>query len=460
MPIAVLTLNQSMPPKTVWFLACKRTLKSVRKPLCQRGSTVQSTPLRPAEAIGNLAMANLKGIYPPLEVTLQQQPKIRLAFLDGMRGLTAFYVMLVHVYREIDAGLQGDGLPPLLYWSTRWLTHGRNAVSIFIVLSGFCLMLPVVRSKTGQLRGGVLQYLKRRAWRIIPPYYITLILLVMLFLAIPGQVQALMGVAWNESKPALTVGTLLSHILLIHNLSLNWIYKMEIPMWSVATEWQIYFVFPLLLLVWRRFNMAAAVAIAFVIGLSLHFIPHRPLDQAIPWFIGLFAMGMGGAELVFSQERALILLRKRVPWRTIAWAALAGLVIEYLLRPSIDSNFSTVFISDLFIGIFALAVIVDCASCLLENPDDRPAILGLLESKWVVRLGTFSYSLYLIHLPILGLAELPLRGIHSPVVKFFSLLLLGVPLVLLSSYGFHRLFERPFMSEFRSQRQKVVAVQK
>ncbi|MBW4471662.1 MAG: acyltransferase [Stenomitos rutilans HA7619-LM2] len=410
----------------------------------------------PAHIMG-LAMANVEGeglkpgANPPLP------PKIRLEFLDGMRGLTAFYVVLVHVYREIDAGLQGDGLPVLFYWATRWMTHGRNAVSIFIVLSGFCLMLPVVRSATGQLRGGVLQYLKRRAWRIIPPYYMTLILLVLLFLVIPRPLQSLMGVAWNESMPALTEGTILSHVLLIQNLSLSWIYKMEIPMWSVATEWQIYFVFPLLLLVWRRLNLATAVGLAFAIGLALHFLPHSPLDQAIPWFLGLFALGMYGAHIVFSPKRTAIALRKRFPWRSLAWMSLTGLAAEYFLRPSIDANFSTVFISDLLVGLFALSVIVDCATHRAEKRDDRLAILAVLESKWVVWLGKFSYSLYLIHLPILGLAELPLSGLHSPVSKFFGLLLLGVPMALLASYGFHLLFEKPFMSEFsRSSRQKAI----
>jgi peptidoglycan/LPS O-acetylase OafA/YrhL len=269
----------------------------------------------------------------------------------------------------------------------------------------------------------------------------------LLFLVIPSQLQNLMGVDWNESRPALTAGSLLSHVLLIHNLKPSWIYQMEIPMWSVATEWQIYFVFPLLLLVRRRFNMAVAASLAFVIGLAPHFLPHQPLEQAYPWFAGLFAVGMCGAEIVFSQKREVMTLRKRVPWRLLSWIVLGGVMIDHFLRPRIDPDFSTVVISELLVSLFTVLLIVDCASCLMEKQADRPAVLALLESKWVVRLGTFSYSLYLIHLPILGLTELPLSGIQSPVAKFFGLLLLGVPLALLASYGFHRLFEKPFMSE-------------
>jgi peptidoglycan/LPS O-acetylase OafA/YrhL len=122
-------------------------------------------------------------------------------------------------------------------------------------------------------------------------------------------------------------------------------------------------------------------------------------------------------------------------------------LLEHSLRPWITQSFSAVVISELLVSILMVLIMIDCASCLIANQADRPAVLALLESKWVVRLGTFSYSLYLIHLPILGLVELLLSGVHSPVVKFFGLLLLGVPLALLASYGFHRLFEKPFMSE-------------
>src|SRR5215218_948233 len=69
--------------------------------------------------------------------------------------------------------------------------------------------------------------------------------------------------------------------------------------WSVATEWQIYFLFPLLLLpLWRRFGSACAVAAAAVVGLLPHFLlpESRNLDWACPWFLGLFAMGMAVAD--------------------------------------------------------------------------------------------------------------------------------------------------------------------
>ncbi len=67
--------------------------------------------------------------------------RIRLAYLDGIRGLAALYVVLVHSWALDDA------LQPSLLWLpvTKLLRYGIFAVVIFIVLSGYCLMLPVVR---------------------------------------------------------------------------------------------------------------------------------------------------------------------------------------------------------------------------------------------------------------------------------------------------------------------------
>jgi peptidoglycan/LPS O-acetylase OafA/YrhL len=99
--------------------------------------------------------------------------RLRLGFLDGLRGLAALYVMFAHVYylQSAEVGRLHWHLPRAVWLATGWAAAGRSAVAIFIVLSGFCLMIPVARSADGTISGGVWEYLKRRARRILPPYY-------------------------------------------------------------------------------------------------------------------------------------------------------------------------------------------------------------------------------------------------------------------------------------------------
>ena len=110
------------------------------------------------------------------------------------------------------------------------LGYGHLAVDVFIVLSGYCLMLPVAASADLKLRGGLIGYIKRRAWRIVPPYYAALCV---------ALIIALTNGAYHMFSP----GDVAAHLLLIHNLNPDWLYSINAPMWSIAVEWQIYFVF-------------------------------------------------------------------------------------------------------------------------------------------------------------------------------------------------------------------------
>ena len=126
-----------------------------------------------------------------------QPGRVRLAFLDGLRGLSALYVTVFHI------GLPA-GLPPPLIFALGWSRFGHSVVGIFIVLSGYSLMLPVARSKNGQFRGGVWNYLKRRAFRILPPYYAALALSIAALLL--AHARGIGELAQNQQAASLTPG--------------------------------------------------------------------------------------------------------------------------------------------------------------------------------------------------------------------------------------------------------------
>ena len=169
----------------------------------------------------------------PRSVTLpdaatRNAPRLRLDYLDGLRGLTALYVVFVHTYLAWPSA--SGRLGRVLASALNVFTFGHYAVNVFIVLSGYCLMLPVVRSADGALPGGIGAFLRRRMRRILPPYYATL----MFSLLILALDPALSRVDGSGVMPAFTPGILLSHLLLIHNLSRTWEFKINTPMWSIS----------------------------------------------------------------------------------------------------------------------------------------------------------------------------------------------------------------------------------
>ena len=374
-------------------------------------------------------------------------PRLRLEFLDGLRGLAALYVALGHT-----AGDNIASLPPHARWAFSWMDYARLAVDVFIVLSGYCLMLPVARSTDGRLRGGAAAYLKRRAWRILPPYYAALALSLAFLLLSRTGVSFLKGHADPDMALVFAPGNMLSHLFLVHNLSSVYSQSINGPLWSVATEWQIYFIFPLLLLpLWRRFGIGAAVAGGFCAGLLPHFLlpMARNFDWACPWYIGLFALGMLGAVIGFSQASGLERLRKALPWGTLSLVLFICACGFISLWPHIYYH-QAGFVADTLAGSAAVSLIIYCASYAVREAVTRvPLILRLLEARWVVVLGSFSYSLYLTHriamlkmYPLLQIAHL------MPVVERLVIVTACMPIVLAFAYLFHRVCERPFMTGF------------
>src|SRR5882724_12742624 len=215
---------------------------------------------------------------------------LRLEYLDGLRAVAALYVVLFHAGVGFNSGpLSGVAR---IVWHT--LVFGHDAVAILIVLSGYCLMLPVARAE-GQLARGLWHYFARRAWRILPPYYAA-VLGSLLLLALVPALETPTTTIWADSFPAFGLAPVGSHLLLIHNLYRSLANRIDGPLWSVATEWQIYFFFPLLLLpIWRRLGAALRVLVGFIVGGSLLWLAPEAADTAASWYLGLFALGMGAA---------------------------------------------------------------------------------------------------------------------------------------------------------------------
>lgn len=362
-----------------------------------------------------------------------------------MRGLAALYVVLYHA--------AGDNPPPapVLRIAAWFLQFGHYAVGVFIVLSGFCLILPVVQSPDRRLRSGLWGYLKRRAWRILPAYYVVLALTTAGVAVVRLQHPLLTGEEADVLN--LSSGTLFSHLLLLHNLREAWAQAFDPPMWTVALECQIYLLFPLVLLpIWRRFGTLAVVCCGFAIGFAPHLFLPAPinLDWTFPWFLGLFCLGMAGAVLCFSPRPIPAQGTSRFPNEAAGLVLLVLFAVIAGLNP--DLSVGRMWLPDIVLGLAIMCLIVAFAKhksrqawdiCWNDSPV-RPGLLPILEWRPLAAISAFSYSLYLLHAPVLW-ALFPV--IHALRISengaFLFRLLLGVPLCLAVSYGFYLVVERP-----------------
>jgi peptidoglycan/LPS O-acetylase OafA/YrhL len=397
-------------------------------------------------------------------IPVRRRPASHLAFLDGIRALAALWVVASHAFTLGVADHPGawyaDDVPAGVRWVTHVLCYGYHGVPVFIVLSGFLLMRQVVTTPDGRtMTGGVREFFVRRGWRILPAYYAALVMSVVLLFAGHAS-KARFGMAAHQSEYAInaSVGSIGSHVLLVHNLVEAYNKTLDAPMWSVAAEWQIYGLFAVLLLpIWRKAGDAATVSVAFGLGAGLLYLlpAGHNLSWTCPWYIGLFAMGMTGAAIAEARpaDVARTTIRSRVPWMYVAFA-IAALVFGTCQFAEHVFVTIPVPLIDTIIGLGTVCTMVACSLAAREHgavPATRGAVapswvMAALQSRFLVGIAAFSYSLYLVHFPFLDKLTKYMASRHMGYIEKTAILfLVGVPAVTAFAYGFYLVIEKPAM---------------
>lgn len=292
----------------------------------------------------------------------------RLAGVDTLRGLSALAVFMCHIGGYWTFLNLPWKLPGILTWGT----HG---VDIFIVLSGFCLMMPVVVAD-GDL--SVRQFFGRRAWRILPAYWVAL--------------AAASVIALNPSTASMIVAAPADWSdVLIHFLGMQtWVPPtmgtINGSLWSVSLEIQLYLVFPLLILVWRRWGLATLSGSALVIAIVWNQLGR--VDLGGPFVGNDHAMPARLIQFVIGMCCAVWTVRGRTPRPSLSLAAavIAGVLgaIGYTVGWSAPSR------------AVIWAITGGALLLWLNGIGRRGVVSGPLET-----LGGRAYSFYLLHQPIL-----------------------------------------------------------
>ena len=224
--------------------------------------------------------------------------------------------------------------------------------------------------------------------------------------------------------------------------------------WTIAIEAQLYLVFPLLLLMIRRVNAVAMLATvtAAVVGVLL-LAPAVPLFNATAIrleidFAALFATGIVAAGIVSASHRL-----RAWPWHWLAFAAAAPVVAAIAWMGSVwtITNF---FWIDLALGpaigclLAALGSFTGARQARTENAGSRPApLVRVLDTRPLRSLGSFSYSLYLTHAPIVVLVNefVVADRIRQGVPSFLVSIAIVIPVSIVAARAFSAVFEAPFL---------------
>ena len=94
-------------------------------------------------------------------------PRTYYPHVEGLRGVAAVYVFVFHIWQT---AVQHPATATLGSWFayTQFLQYGHFSVAAFIVVSGFCLGLPVAQ-RAGKPFDAK-RFFMRRARRLMPAY--------------------------------------------------------------------------------------------------------------------------------------------------------------------------------------------------------------------------------------------------------------------------------------------------
>jgi peptidoglycan/LPS O-acetylase OafA/YrhL len=351
-------------------------------------------PSRPSPALADI---------PPSSPGIGRRPE-----LDALRGVAALMVLVGHAHLlhppVATPDLPGAGfLRWLVFEHTplRILDGGRPAVLFFFVLSGYVLTRALLASGSP----GLAAFAVQRTLRLMLPVTASVLLSVGLYAAFfdPVALAAMGDRHLNTWLEPPTLRQVLGNALL---LSTAEELRLNVPLWSLVQEWRLTLLLPLVLLF--RGRALELLVLAFAAMLAGQVLGAREDEVQLGHDIRgsvastlYFALGIGaGAALALAEPPPELVARHRV------WL-LALAVVLFATK----SDLAT------YAGSAVLILLAQLPGRLRDALRWRPMV-------W---LGRISFSLYLVHVPVLAAAAHALHGVASPLAAVAVGALLSLP---------------------------------
>lgn len=352
----------------------------------------------------------------------------RVKGLDSVRGIAALIVLMCHLFRITFLEANPHTLESEInYTFLQYLVNGRLAVIIFFVLSGFVLCYTVFpKNEPFSYK----TYSVKRIARIYIPYIVVMAVSWELYKH-ATLVNHSIPVSWDDWRAPKTVQALTGMLFMGGFVGDN---VLDGVTWTLFIEMQISLVFPSLVFLIKKYGvwaLAGCLAVSMIASKLYVMVDGNSLMQlarTLPgrvfltiYYMQFFAVGI----FIFLNSAMIQTWVKKVPL-----AVHIGIVAVLLLTP-FKLYRDHFLLADMVYLVIAALVIIYCIS--FEK------VARALSAGFLQWLGSISYSLYLVHPPILFTAAFLLYH-HLPMDV---IVLIAFPVIFIAADLSHRFIEIP-----------------
>ena len=387
--------------------------------------------------------------------------------IRGLRGVAVLWVVLFHyvVIREAsgtpDPWIEALRRVPALDVLVR---NGYLGVDLFFLISGFLLALPwLVHAREGLAAPSAAGFYARRIRRIVPAYYVQLLVLFLVVLPLD------LGPTYWRHDLYVYLWNGVAHGLFLQDTSplTSGAIVLNGALWTLPVEAQFYALLPLaapLFVRAPRTALAAAIAISLgwqwagahdlapivraevALGAHWHWTEENVreiLAMQLPAYVGHFALGIALARAWLDARGRIAAPRRRIG---LALAALAAMLV---LGAAVAGRVPVPREHLRMVPALALAVL------LYAVVSSRgPVVRRIFAGGPLAFAGDVSYSAYLYHAPILVL-----WSIHPSVFRGWLALPGMLAVIGVAAWMSWRWVEQPFLrSAMRHRKDRPAAI--
>lgn len=338
-----------------------------------------------------------------------------------MRGLAILLVVLYHNFPFID------------YFFFGWL-----GVDLFFVLSGF--LITDILLTTQQEDHFLRNFYIRRALRIFPLFYLTLIILFFVLPLFPGISQKVNYYIDNQ----VWLWTYLQNWLFIFKPSSET--NLAHHLWSLAVEEQFYLFWPPIILMLKKpKRLLLFIMIFFIIVLAFRCLIWLYKIENFAYFnLYTFTRIDGiciGCTIALLQKTKPLFLNRYLPFIVFAFAGLNFLF--YFFDAYLHLSFP-------YLGLIGYTTLAMLFGLLVhEGVKGNPIVDYIFKGRFLRFLGKISYGLYIFHWPIYSLLFPKIintfsnqlqSNLWANLAASFICIIIAVAVSVISFYTFERFF--------------------